>query len=97
MASGLPVVVTPEVGLACAVSEEDAGIVIEGTPEKIAAAIAQLIASPELRHRMGEAGRNAAVKRFSWDAIAEQMEELYSTLIMANQSESAPKLNIQTL
>ncbi len=77
MAAGVPVVLTPEVGLADVVAETGAGIVVEGDPEKIGAAIARLLADAQLRRRMGEAGRDAAAERFSWDAIAERMEELY--------------------
>ncbi len=77
MAAGCPVVVTPEVGLARAVRETGAGVVAEGDPEAFGAAIAALVADPERRGRMGEAGRRAAREMFSWAVIAERMETVY--------------------
>jgi len=77
MACARPVVVTPEVGLASAVSESGAGLVVEGDPAKIAAGINSLLQNAGERRRMGEAGRWLAQHRFSWSAIAERMERVY--------------------
>ncbi len=90
MASGVPVIVTPEVGLAKAVSDAKAGLVVDGTPERIGAAIAQLVASPALRSRMGEAGREAAIRDYSWDSIAEQMEAVYVKVARNGKHGCAP-------
>jgi starch synthase len=46
----------------------------------LADGINRLMADPELRRRMGEAGRRRAVERFSWSAIADQTLELYRSL-----------------
>jgi starch synthase len=46
----------------------------------LAAAINRLGRDPELRRRMGEAGRRRALAYFSWDAIAETTLGLYRTL-----------------
>ena len=46
----------------------------------LAAAINRLGRDPELRRRMGEAGRRRALAHFSWDAIAETTLGLYRTL-----------------
>jgi glycosyltransferase involved in cell wall biosynthesis len=77
MSVGCPVVVTPEVGLALTVCNANAGIVVEGTPEKLAAAMNRLLEDPLESLRMGEAGRRTAREQFSWAAIAEQMERVY--------------------
>lgn len=77
MACGCPVVLTPEVGIAKAIGEAGAGIVSDGDPERLGHAIAALLANPELRRTMGEVGRRLARERFSWDAIAEQMDDAY--------------------
>jgi glycosyltransferase involved in cell wall biosynthesis len=95
MASGVPVIVTPEVGLARTVSETEAGLVVEGTHEKIGAAIAELLVNPNQRTRMGTAGRAAALKYFSWDGIAAQMEALYLSVKTVGASGTALPLNLK--
>jgi glycosyltransferase involved in cell wall biosynthesis len=97
MAVGVPVLVTPQVGLAPTILEMHAGLVIEGYRKKIGAGIAGLLANPNLRDRMGRAGRTAALKYFSWDAIAAQMEALYLRVKTVGASETAlpPNLHVQ--
>jgi glycosyltransferase involved in cell wall biosynthesis len=41
------------------------------------AAISALVSDSLRRQRMGEAGRDLASRNFSWDRIAEKMEEAY--------------------
>jgi len=77
MAVGCPVVVTPEVGLAQTVRNASVGLVVEGTPENLAAAINTLLQNPDQCRRMGEAGRRIARDQFSWAAIARKMEQVY--------------------
>lgn len=77
MSYSVPVVVTPEVGLAHAVSACGAGIVVNGAPEALGTAIAKLLADRELRKQMGDAGCRAARELFSWDAVARSMADLY--------------------
>jgi glycosyltransferase involved in cell wall biosynthesis len=86
MSIGCPVVVTPEVGLAPAVRKANAGLVVEGMPEKLAGAINSLLQDQDMRRRMGEAGRQAAVEQFSWDAIARQMDHVYEQCIYESKN-----------
>ena len=79
MRRGVPVVVTPEVGAAEIVRKSGAGFVVAGDPEPLSAAIRRLTADLNLARSMGEAGRRTAAL-FSWDHIAAQMEDLYSSL-----------------
>ena len=78
MAAGVPVVVTPSVGLAAAIASAGAGLVVEGTPEAIATAICDLLADPALRQRMAGAGRRTASETFSWEAVAHALELVYA-------------------
>ena len=39
------------------------------------------MADPDLRARMGKAGRKRAEEMFSWSAIAKQTQELYTALL----------------
>jgi glycosyltransferase involved in cell wall biosynthesis len=81
MAAGRPVVVTPEVGLAPVVASTGAGLVAEGGPERLSRAMATLLGDPALRLDMGRRGEHAVAARFSWPAVAAQMESLYASLI----------------
>jgi glycosyltransferase involved in cell wall biosynthesis len=77
MACGCPVVLTSKVGMAGVVDETGAGAVIDGPPEELGRAIAKLLANPDARRVMGESGRRVARERFSWDAIACEMDQAY--------------------
>jgi glycosyltransferase involved in cell wall biosynthesis len=77
MAAGLPVVVTPEVGLAEAVRESGCGVVVEGAPERLGEALRAVLADPEAARAMGRRGAAAAAERFAWPAVAREMERVY--------------------
>ncbi|MBA2431848.1 MAG: glycogen synthase [Chthoniobacterales bacterium] len=49
--------------------------------QDLAARINQLMANPELRERFGRAGRKRAEEKFSWSAIAQETQELYTKLL----------------
>lgn len=81
MAVGRPVVVTPEVGIASLVGECGAGVVAEGEPERLATALAWLLDNPKEADRMGSLGRKTVGERFTWDAVAKQMENVYAAIL----------------
>lgn len=89
LSCGCPVVITPEVGLAHAVAEAQAGIVVSGDPRQIGDAIASLILDPARRERMGEAGLRLATKEYSWAMIADQMEQLYESCVLKTKKHAA--------
>jgi len=77
MAAGCPVVVTPEVGLAGVVRDSGAGLVIPGDPESLAWALRSILIDRNAARAMGEAGRKTVAERFTWEAIAGEMEQEY--------------------
>lgn len=77
MATEMPVLVTPEVGLASDVALARAGLVTSSLPEPLAAAISELLSDSEARAAMGRRGRALVRERFTWDRVATQMEEHY--------------------
>jgi glycosyltransferase involved in cell wall biosynthesis len=79
MALGVPVVVTPEVGLASVVSKTASGLVVEGGPSLLGEALARLMGDEALRRKFGANGR-AAARLFSWDSVAERIEREYRSL-----------------
>ena len=80
MAAGRPVVVTPEVGLADVVREAGAGVVVDGDPAALGAALRGLLADPAAADAMGKRGAEAAAQRFGWAAVAAEMEAAYRAI-----------------
>jgi phosphatidylinositol alpha-1,6-mannosyltransferase len=81
-ASGTPSVAGDSGGVRAAVRDGETGLVVP--PEDVgavAAAIERLLGDPELRRRMGEAGRRAAETHYTWDRVArETLEFVRGTL-----------------
>lgn len=80
LASATPVVVTPEVGLAEDVQRAECGVVANGTPREIAAAIGTLLDDAARRRAMGERGRAMVAERFTWPRVTAEMESEYERL-----------------
>jgi len=83
MAAGKPVVCT-ELGTGTSyvnVHEETGLVVPPRDPAALAAAIRRLLADPELRRRMGERGRERAVREFSAEVMAQRVTRLYEELL----------------
>lgn len=86
MSCGTPVVATragalPEVVGDCAV------LVEPGDSEALAAAMRDLLDSPDDRERLGAAGRARALARYSWTSVAQATVDAYAEAIALN----APK------
>jgi glycosyltransferase involved in cell wall biosynthesis len=81
MSCGVPVIVTPEVGLAKFIGKVGAGIVSDGNPCALKDAIQRLLGDPRLRRELGQAGRVAAHEQFGWETIAKKMDEIYSDIL----------------
>jgi glycosyltransferase involved in cell wall biosynthesis len=79
MAAGVPVVVTRSGGVAETVLDGVTGLIVDkAAPEKLAAAMASLLADPERRSTMGAAARAHAVRHFAGPVIADQARSLYA-------------------
>ncbi|QQL43955.1 glycogen synthase [Sulfuriroseicoccus oceanibius] len=78
------VVVPEETGLLVPVEQQQVSPFEPTDPEAfakdLAAGVNRLMADPELREKMGVAGRKRAVDVFSWRAIAEETVDLYKSL-----------------
>ncbi len=85
MAAATPVIVSPEVGLASAVTEAGAGLVVDRSPAAIATAIRQLLHDPEEAGRMGRQGRALVESRYTWAQVAGEMEQHYLERIAASR------------
>jgi glycosyltransferase involved in cell wall biosynthesis len=78
MARGRPVVATPVGGTPEVVADGETGLLVPPQdPAALAAALRRLLADPELRTKMGEAGRRRVEERFSESAMAERVLAIY--------------------
>lgn len=76
-ACGLPVVVSNVGGLPEVVDDGVTGLVVPANDvEAAVVALGKLLRSPDLRHRMGKAGRSVVKERFSWDRCVDRMVEV---------------------
>jgi glycosyltransferase involved in cell wall biosynthesis len=73
MATGLPVVSTAVGGAREVIVNRENGLLVEPRePEQLAEGIRQLMECPDLRHRIGENGRQTVMEQFSWDAVVDR-------------------------
>jgi glycosyltransferase involved in cell wall biosynthesis len=82
MAAGLPVVATRVGGNPEVVSDSATGLLAPaGDPAALAEQVLRLAETPELRQRLGEAGRQRARERFSEDRMLDDYQRLYRTML----------------
>lgn len=78
MAFGLPVVATAAGGLPEVVVDGVTGILVPaGDPAALAGAIVRLLRDPELRRRLGEAGRERVLAEFTAERVVKEMLPIY--------------------
>jgi glycosyltransferase involved in cell wall biosynthesis len=83
MASGLPVVATDVGGAREAIEEGRTGFIVPPhDPDLLAERVGRLLSDPNLRQRMGLAGRERALRDFSLQAMVRRYDELYDELIV---------------
>ena len=78
MAGGRPVVAARTAALPDAVVDGETGLLVDSaSPEDVASAIERVLAAPETRRAMGEAGRRRAAALFTPEHHATVMEAIY--------------------
>ncbi len=84
MAEGLPLLATDVTGNRTLVKHETNGLLFpSGDAEALANTALQLAADPSLRRRLGKAGREIALSRYSVDQEADRYEKLYEQVLRA--------------
>jgi glycosyltransferase involved in cell wall biosynthesis len=82
MAAGLPVVATRVGGVPEVVIDGVTGLLVPPrNPDALSEAILRLLQDPDLRHRMGQAGRERVRERFSLEQMIRKTEALYERLL----------------
>lgn len=88
MATAMPVVTTNTCGMADVVEDGFNGLLVPAaSPSELASAIQRLCKSAELRRTVGTAAQETA-RRYTWDAIARQMENIFSMAVQRSKAGS---------
>ena len=88
LASRLPVVITKACNFP-EVEEHGAGFVVESNEEALSGTIGKLLSDPYLRASMGECGRKLVAERYTWQATASKIADLYRTLVARKNQQTA--------
>jgi glycosyltransferase involved in cell wall biosynthesis len=87
MACGLPVVISDQVNIWREVEAAGAGLVTPCAADPLAAALERLVAEVDTAADMGRRGKELVARRFQWDSIVLDLQEVYSGII-ANYPEN---------
>ena len=66
--------------VASLISDGVDGFLCDGD-EEVAQRVVELLENPDLRRRLGEAGRRKTLERFTWDKIAARAHALYEEVV----------------
>lgn len=80
MALGIPTVMSP-VGVNKDIIQHGENGFLASTPEEWEDCLTQLIQSPELRQRLGEAGRQTVQQHYSVDSLRDRYVQLFNSLL----------------
>ena len=68
-------------GLPEVIRDRENGLLVDNTPEAVAAAIRELCGNPELARQLGHAGRQTIAERFTVDRMAGLTMEAYRKVL----------------
>ena len=88
MVAGLPVITTSGAQISTEIVQAKAGLIVD-SESQLQLAIIQLLQSPNLRQELGENGRQFALQKYSWPAIAKQFITVYEMIL---KKEKLPEL-----
>lgn len=80
MACRTPVVAADRGGMPEVVGDESGLVVPYGDPERLAEAVAGILADPGRAEEMGEAGRQRVAGSWTWEAVVDRVEAAYREL-----------------
>ena len=80
LAAGLPVVITKQCQFPD-VAEAEAGLIINPDLDELHDALVKVMADSDTRRAMGERGRRLVLGRYTWDAVANRMAQMYKAVL----------------
>ena len=90
MLASKPVIATRGGGVTDLVVADETGILVEpGNVDELTRVLGALLDSPERRHALSRAGRDRALRIFSWEAVAAQTVSVYEQAINRHGSRPA--------
>ncbi|MFN3629338.1 MAG: glycosyltransferase [Casimicrobiaceae bacterium] len=92
LARGLPCVLTPAVAIAADVQTAGAGVICDGTPQRLAATLIRVLADADQREAMARAALGLVRAQWSPEVMAERLLALYQAINYerAKHTPSAP-------
>lgn len=98
MSAGTPIIASDISGYRLVMDDGRQGkLVPEDSPEAFAAGLLDLLRDPELRRLMGNEGRRTVLECYSWDLVAEQVEDFYVKLLTRHAGGPAEATGEETL
>ena len=94
LAAGLPLVTTTFGAQGYRLESGQSAFVVDA-PEDYAAALIELLASPDLRQRMGQAGRRVVAEHFSRESVAARIPSLLEAIRAAKPTRRPPLLALR--
>jgi glycosyltransferase involved in cell wall biosynthesis len=86
MRAGLPVIATGVSGIPEEVQHGETGLLVpHGDVQALVRALERIVGSPDLRRRMGEAGRQNFLKEFTLERMLDQTEIIYQQTLVARR------------
>jgi glycosyltransferase involved in cell wall biosynthesis len=80
LGTGLPVIVSDQVGIHADIERAEAGLIVECSEEPLALALSRLIEDMPLRNRLAANARKLA-QRYSPTVVATELERVYKTIL----------------
>ena len=79
-------VVSTSIGCEGLEARDGTNILIADTPSEFAECVARVLEDPVLRGRLGHEARQTVEDRYSWDAIGEEMNQMYLDVVRSDES-----------
>jgi len=82
MSAGVPVIASKVGGVPEVVRHRETGLLVENSPDAIAAAIRELVDAPDLARRLGAEARRAVLERFTVEHMVRRTIEVYRQVLV---------------